>query len=228
MRTVRSPACSVGLDRLTIPVAIPVRDDPWSKRGLDLLVAGLGFLLALPVGLLIALAITLDDGGPVFRREPRWGRAGRAFLILKFRTAALSPDQPGAVRSPTGDRFFSRVGQFLRAHGLDELPQLLNVWRGDMSLVGPRPLAVAEIPAHLHPELLSEAGLAGFLERLTVRPGLTGLAQIYGSKYLRHRQKFRYDALYLRRRGWWLDVRLLLLSLRLSVAGRWEMRAKKL
>lgn len=207
---------------------IPLSSAPLLKRPFDFILASAGLLLSAPLWMLIAIAIKLDDAGPVFHSEARWGRGGVAFDILKFRTTTLNPSQPGATLSPTGDRHFTRVGSFLRARGLDELPQLLNILQGDMSFVGPRPLAVEEIPAHLKSELLQDPALAGFAERLAVRPGLTGIAQIYGSKYLSHRHKFRYDRLYIRNRTFLLDLRLLALSLWLSLRGKWEARGNKL
>lgn len=174
------------------------------------------------------IVIKRDDGGPLFHHELRWGYGGVAFRILKFRTFALDPQQPGVVFSPTGERCFSRAGALLRARGFDELPQLINILRGEMSFVGPRPLAIEELPLHQKPELIADPALAGFAVRLSVLPGLTGLAQIYGSKYLTHRQKFRYDTLYIQKQSLWLDLYLLVVSLWVSLRGRWEITGKKL
>jgi lipopolysaccharide/colanic/teichoic acid biosynthesis glycosyltransferase len=185
-------------------------------------------VLSAPLWLLIVLAIHVDDGGAVLLREERWGRGGKAFLILKFRTTALRPTQAGAELGITGERYFSRVGRFLRAVGLDELPQLINIWRGEMSCVGPRPLAVIEIPAHTHSDLLRSPEFEGLRERLSVRPGLTGIAQIYGSKYWQHRRKFRLDKFYINHQSFLLDLKLILLSIWLSLRGKWEVSSKKL
>ncbi len=157
-----------------VPAAVPLVRQPALKRGMDLFLSGLGLLLSAPLWPLIVGAIRREDGGPIFDPEMRWGRGGVGFRILKFRTVARSPDQPGALPSPTGEKHFTRVGRFLRARGLDEIPQLINIWRGEMSFVGPRPLAVAEIPVHLEPELLAQRRFEGFVARLAVRPGPDG------------------------------------------------------
>lgn len=214
------------LPRLLPPLAVCFPSP--AKRLLDLLLASGGLMLSAPLWLLIALLVKLEDGGPVFDNEVRWGWGGAAFRIFKFRTVALRADQPHALPSPTGEKYFTRVGRFLRARGLDEIPQLLNIWWGEMSFVGPRPLAVQEIPAHLDAGLIAAAHLVGFTERLRVQPGLTGLAQVYGSKYLSHRHKFRYDRLYVARQSIWLDLHLLALSCWVTFCGRWERVGKKL
>src|SRR5574343_1627613 len=139
------------------------------KRAFDLLVAGTALLLLSPLLLLIALAIKLDSPGPVFFRQERVGRHGVPFRIHKFRTMRHDPQGGGLQITVGADRRITRVGQFLRASKLDELPQLIDVWQGTMSLVGPRPEVpryVAHYPAALRDKVLS------------VRPGITDIASI--------------------------------------------------
>jgi lipopolysaccharide/colanic/teichoic acid biosynthesis glycosyltransferase len=115
----------------------------------------------------------------------------------------------------------------LRATALDELPQLWSIFRGDMSFVGPRALRVGEILTRGDGRVVSLASIAGYQRRHYVTPGLTGLAQIYADRDVPPRQKFRYDALYIRRRSFCLDVRLVFLSFWITLRGGWERRGKK-
>lgn len=140
-----------------------------AKRLFDLLLSSLGLLVLAPLLLLIALLIKLDSPGPVMFRQERVGRFGRPFHIHKFRTMRHEPAGQGLQITVGADRRITRVGGFLRASKLDELPQLLDVWLGDMSLVGPRPEVpryVAHYPAELREKVLS------------VRPGITDIASI--------------------------------------------------
>lgn len=141
----------------------------FAKRALDLVLASLGLLLLAPLLLLIALAIKLDSAGPVLFRQERVGRYGRPFRIHKFRTMVADAPARGPAITVGADARITRVGRWLRERRLDELPQLIDVLRGDMSLVGPRP----EVPRYVaqYPPALREAVLA-------VRPGLTDPASL--------------------------------------------------
>lgn len=198
------------------------------KRPFDVVLASVGLFLSLPLWLAIALAIKLEDGGPIFHSEERWGRGGTVFRIHKFRTTVVNPDSAAPLEADLGHRRFTWVGKFLRARGIDELPQLLNILKGEMSYVGPRPLALDDITVQHKKEYAADSRMAGFHERLSVRPGLTGIAQVFGSRYLGHRSKFRYDLFYVRNQSLLLDLRLLALSSWVSVRGKWEARGKKL
>jgi len=205
-----------------------LRREPLLKRPFDLILASIGLVLSIPIWLAVALAIKLEDAGSVLHREERWGRGGLIFRVHKFRTTAVGRNSSYPIEADLGHRRFTRVGKFLRARGLDELPQLLNILKGEMSFVGPRPLALDDITIQRKKEYAADPQMAGFQERLSVRPGLTGVAQIYGSRYLSHRHKFRYDLLYVRNQSFLLDLRLLVLSLWVSIRGKWEVRGKKL
>jgi lipopolysaccharide/colanic/teichoic acid biosynthesis glycosyltransferase len=197
------------------------------KRAFDVFLSASGLLLSSPLWLLFALAIKFEDGGPVFFAQERVGRCGRRFRALKFRS--MRPDaeaQTGAVQAAADDPRVTRVGRLMRVTAMDELPQLWNILRGDMSFVGPRALRPGEIEVQ-GGRLVRLEEVPGFEHRISVRPGLTGLAQIYAPRDVPRRQKFRYDRVYVERRSWMLDIRLLLLSFWISFLGTWEARGRK-
>ncbi|HEX9822727.1 MAG TPA: sugar transferase [Methylomirabilota bacterium] len=201
---------------------------PLAKRVLDVLLAGLGLLAAAPVMLAIAAAVKLGDGGPVFYRQARVGRGGRRFESWKFRSMIPGADACwGPRQAAAADARVTRVGRLLRATAMDELPQLWSILRGDMSVVGPRALMPEEIEVSGPGETVPIEKIPGYEARHRVVPGLTGLAQIYADRDVPRRHKFRYDALYIRRRSLWLDVRLILLSFWITVRGTWERRGSK-
>jgi lipopolysaccharide/colanic/teichoic acid biosynthesis glycosyltransferase len=198
------------------------------KRAFDATLAGAGLILSSPLWLVFAALIKLEDGGPIFFAQDRVGIGGRPFDALKFRS--MRPDAEaltGAIQAAEHDPRVTRVGRFMRATAMDELPQLWNILRGDMSFVGPRALRPGEIEAGADGRLTRLEDVPGFEHRIKVRPGLTGLAQVYAPRDVPRRQKFRYDRLYVRRRSWSLDLRLILLSFWISVLGTWEARGRK-
>ena len=203
--------------------------DPWLKRSLDILLAASALLMTLPVALLIALAVKLQDGGPVFYRQRRLGRYGRPFTSWKFRSMVPhhGPEAPWRQASADDPRV-TPVGHLLRATALDELPQLWSILVGDMSFVGPRALLPAEIETHGIGALVSAADVPGYAARHQVTPGLTGVAQIYADRDIPRRHKFRYDLIYVRRRSVLLDLRLIALSVWITLRGKWEHRGDKL
>ena len=198
------------------------------KRLFDILVSGAGLLVFSPVSLLIALAIKIDDGGPVLFAQERVGRGGHVFPAFKFRSMVVDAERDtGAVQATAHDPRVTRVGRLLRATAFDELPQLWNIFRGDMSVVGPRPLRPGEADTTADGRLLPLAAIPGYEARHRVRPGLTGLAQVYAPRDLPRTGKFRYDLLYQRRASLSLDLRLILLSFWTTLRGRWEDRGPK-
>lgn len=175
------------------------------KRALDVVCTLLGLTVLLLPLLLVALLIYVDDPGPVLFWQNRVGREGKRFRICKFRSMKMrTPKYLSAAELKEPDRYLTRVGRVLRRFSIDELPQLLNVLRGDMSLVGPRPLISDEYEIH---------ALRLRLGVYHVRPGLTGLAQINGRDRLSPAEKVRWDVQYLERFGLWTDVRILLATL---------------
>jgi lipopolysaccharide/colanic/teichoic acid biosynthesis glycosyltransferase len=221
----------------------------WAKRPFDILLSGLGLLGSLPICGLIAMGIKLDDGGPIFYAQERVGIGGKRFRSYKFRSMIPESDQRfGPLQAGEHDRRITRMGRFLRATALDELPQLWNIVKGDMSFVGPRPLLAEEIevrPKHFSVpnfrltvndprvgadeffEAIPLEKISGYAERHQVRPGLTGLAQVYADRDIPRQHKFKYDLLYIKRQSFWLDLRLIALSFWITAHGTWEHRGKK-
>jgi lipopolysaccharide/colanic/teichoic acid biosynthesis glycosyltransferase len=176
------------------------------KHALDFLLALALSVVALPLVLVAALLVKLTSRGPAFYTQTRVGKDGRLFTIYKIRTMIHNCESLTGPRwSEPGDPRVTPLGWFLRVTHLDELPQLLNVLRGEMSLIGPRP----ERPEFV-PEL--ERALPAYRQRLTVRPGVTGLAQVQqaaDSDLDSVRRKLAYDLYYIRHVGFWMDFRLL-------------------
>jgi lipopolysaccharide/colanic/teichoic acid biosynthesis glycosyltransferase len=200
----------------------------WAKRLFDLPLAALGLLASAPLWPCVALAIKLDDGGPVFYGQHRVGRGGRAFKSWKFRSMVPDSDERfGPLQARAGDSRVTRVGRVLRATALDELPQLWNIFKGDMSFVGPRALVPEEIEVHGDAALVPLEKIPGYEQRHRVRPGLTGLAQIYADRDIPRRSKFRYDLLYIKKQSFWLDLKLIALSFWITFRGKWEARGQK-
>jgi lipopolysaccharide/colanic/teichoic acid biosynthesis glycosyltransferase len=192
------------------------------KRLLDATLAAVGLVGSSPLWLLIAAAIKLQDGGPVLFEQIRTGQHGRRFRLLKFRSMIPEAERvTGAVLSAANDPRITPVGRVLRATALDELPQLVNILRGDMSFVGPRPERPEFVERFRHE-------IRGYERRLVERPGLTGLAQIYGRYDSEPRCKLRYDLLYVRRCSVPLDLKLIALSFWITFRGRWQHDGAKL
>jgi exopolysaccharide biosynthesis polyprenyl glycosylphosphotransferase len=181
------------------------------KRGCDVVISVAMLLLTLPMMALTALAIKLDSPGPVFYRQQRIGYLGRPFTLLKFRSMTLNAEAGGKPRwAQKQDPRITRVGAFIRATRIDELPQLANVIRGEMSLVGPRP----ERPHFV--EQLARA-IPFYRERSYVKPGLTGWAQVnfpYGASVEDAREKLAYDLYYAKHRSFLLDLSILISTIR--------------
>ena len=168
------------------------------KRIFDVGVAGLGLVLLSPIMLLTALAIKLDDGGPVLFKQQRIGRRGVPFTILKFRSMPVhTKDIPKA----SANLPITRVGRVIRRLNIDELPQLVNVLKGDMSIVGPRPALPVQT------ELLSQRSRNG---AMACRPGLTGLAQVNSYDGMSETEKARWDGLYASSVSPWADLQIIL------------------
>lgn len=178
---------------------------PLVKAWLDFTLAALLVLPAAPVILLCTLLVKLTSRGPAFYTQVRLGHRGRPYWIWKIRTMVHNAEASGPKWAAVGDARVTRVGRFLRATHLDELPQLWNILRGEMSLIGPRPERPEFIPA-------LAGALPHYEERLLARPGVTGLAQVQlppDSDLASVRAKLGYDLYYLRHASLWLDLRIL-------------------
>jgi lipopolysaccharide/colanic/teichoic acid biosynthesis glycosyltransferase len=183
---------------------------PAAKRGLDLAGAALGLVSVSPLLLVAAVAIKLNSPGPVLFRQRRLGRGGRPFDCLKLRTMVAGAPQMGSWQTADHDPRITRPGVLLRRFSLDELPQLLNVLTGSMSLVGPRPMVPQQAPEWPQEELR---------QRHSVRPGLSGLAQISGRSSLVAAESNRLDLEYCRRRSMALDLSILWRTVAVVLSG---------
>jgi putative colanic acid biosynthesis UDP-glucose lipid carrier transferase len=193
--------------------AISVCDTPFhgmdavSKRVTDIVLAGAALLVLAPLMLLIALAVKVTSSGPILFRQRRYGLNGEEIIVYKFRSMTVCEDGAVVTQAKKADNRVTRLGRILRSTSLDELPQLLNVLEGTMSVVGPRPHAVA------HNELYRKL-INGYMIRHKVRPGITGLAQVNGLRgetetVEKMRERVRFDLEYLSHWSPWLDVKIL-------------------
>lgn len=215
----------VGVEGNRIDELIELNLEGWTppkyKRVLDLSILTLSHLvllpLFLPLWLVIPLAIWLEDRGPIFFVQDRLGRNGKKFRIFKFRTMKECHDGGMAGEG----KQITRVGHILRATALDEFPQLINIWRGEMSFVGPRPLVPEEALMKV------EQDPQGWKLMNLLHPGLTGLAQVYGNRD-DHGAKAQWDLHYLLRMNLWVDLKLLILSIWITLRRQWEKNESKI
>ena len=179
-----------------------------AKRAFDVVAGLIAAVIASPFMVIIALAIKLYDGGPVFFTHDRLTRDGKAFKIYKFRSMRVQQEQKGYCLTRKNDDRITPVGKIIRKLHLDELPQIINIVKGDMSFVGPRP----ETPA-LAAEYCER--LPEFSFRLKVKAGLTGYAQVYGSYNTTPADKLKMDLTYIEKYSFWLDLKLMLLTFKI-------------
>lgn len=205
-------AKAIGGLRLDVASPVPAAEqDRLEKRLFDVAFAFIGLVLLSPLLLLVALAIKLDSSGPVFFRQRRYGRNNRVFRIFKFRTMTVAEDGDRVVQASRNDSRVTRVGRILRATSIDEIPQLINVLRGQMSLVGPRPHALA------HEERFEE-DFDLFSRRRRVLPGITGWAQVNGyrgeTKTAQDvERRMEYDLYYVDNWSIWFDMEIIVRTL---------------
>ncbi|MDD5063962.1 MAG: sugar transferase [Phycisphaerae bacterium] len=170
------------------------------KQVLDISISLPAIVLLLPVFAVIAIAIKLNSRGPVVFKQERAGKNGKPFIFYKFRTMRVDADSFGPSPKAGDDPRLTKTGKLLREYSLDELPQLFNVLKGDMSIVGPRPLYVSQMAEWNERQK----------KRLLVKPGLTGLAQISGRGELTREEKLELDVKYVETAGLWLDLKIIL------------------
>jgi undecaprenyl phosphate N,N'-diacetylbacillosamine 1-phosphate transferase len=174
------------------------------KRVSDIIISSVGIFSLLPVFTLIAMAIKLDDRGPMLFCQDRVGQNKRVFKIFKFRTMAVGAEKKGAgICVNENDERITRVGYFLRKNSLDELPQLFNVFKGEMSLVGPRPTLPYQVEKYDREQL----------RRLLVKPGITGWAQVKGRNAISWPERIEYDIWYIDNWSFWLDLKIIFLTM---------------
>ena len=193
------------------------------KRSFDLTLLAVSHVALFPLWILlwitIPLLIWVFDRGPIFYKQQRAGKDGRVFTALKFRTMVPNADRLGPSWTVEGDVRITKIGKLLRRTALDELPQLISIWKGDMSLVGPRALSLKE-------QKDLEDQISGFADRLQIRPGLTGMAQVY-DRADNANDKYAHDQEYLNCMGPLLDTKLIILFVINSVFSRWDHRSGK-
>jgi len=206
------------------------------KRLFDIALSLFGIILSLPLWILISFAILLEDGWPIFYFQERIGRGERIFKAIKFRSMIKDAEKDvGPVQAIENDPRITKAGRLLRATAMDELPQLINILKGDMSFVGPRALRAAEIETGnkdygirgMDYEAMPLERIPGYHERHSVRPGLTGLAQVYLPTDAPRPEKFHYDLLYIKNQSFFLDLKFIFLSFWITFRGKWESRGKK-
>lgn len=199
------------------------------KRFFDLMLVLAGLLISSPMWLIFSIVIKLEDRGPILFTQSRWGKDKGTIKVYKFRTMVPNAVEIfGNIQAQEHDPRITRVGRFLRATSLDEMPQLLNILKGDMSWVGPRALPIDEVQTRGQDADLPDEAIPGFDERARLRPGLTGIAQIYAPRDIPREQKYQYDAIYNNSQSMWLDLRLIFLSLWITLRARWESQANKI
>ena len=178
----------------------------FTKRALDLLISFLALIISSPLMLLCALAVLLDAGKPVLFRQDRLGLKGKVFSMYKFRSMVHNAEHTGSgVYSEAGDERVTRTGRILRALSLDELPQLFNILKGDMSLIGPRP------PLTYHPWTVDKY-TEEQLHMFDVRPGITGWAQVNGRKTVEWNKRIELNCWYADHVSFWLDLKILFMT----------------
>jgi lipopolysaccharide/colanic/teichoic acid biosynthesis glycosyltransferase len=203
--------------------------DSMRKRLFDILLAGVGLLLSSWLWVIIAIAIIIEDGFPVLIRQPRVGRGGEPFFSIKFRSMKkYALKEKINSQALENDPRITTVGSFLRKIALDELPQLLNIFLGQMSFVGPRALLHREIEINGDHQYMKIDDVPGYGARTAIYPGLTGIAQIFAPRDIPRKYKFKYDMLYIKKMNLYTDVKLILLSFLISCNGAWEKRYAKI
>jgi len=195
----------------------------------DGLLSFVGLILLSPIWAVAWFLILLEDGGPVLIKQKRIGKNGVIFDSFKFRSMyKTSLAENINIQAQEDDARVTRFGRFVRNTALDESPQLINVLMGEMSFVGPRPLLQSEVEINGGEQHVDITSIPGYSERSSVIPGLTGLAQLYHSRDIARRDKFRYDLEYIKKCSLRLDVKLIALSILVTLLGRWETRKPKL
>ena len=177
------------------------------KRVMDIMVSGIGLIVASPILLLTAVLIKIDSPGPVLFLQERLGKDGQVFKIAKFRSMRVGAEHTGSgVYSGKNDDRVTKIGRFIRATSIDELPQLYNILKGEMSLVGPRP------PLTYHPWTIDK-----YTEEqrhmFDVRPGITGWAQVHGRKDVEWHRRIELNVWYVRHISFWLDVKIFFMTI---------------
>ncbi|HEY8362361.1 exopolysaccharide biosynthesis polyprenyl glycosylphosphotransferase [Caldicoprobacter faecalis] len=183
------------------------------KRVMDIVLSLIGLVIAIPLMLIFGIAIKLESKGPVFYCQERVGKNGKVFMLYKLRSMYQNAEENGAKWAEKDDPRVTKVGRIMRKTRIDELPQLFNVLKGDMSIVGPRP----ERPIFTYQ---FNEQIPGFVNRLQVKPGLTGWAQVNGGYELGPAEKLEYDLYYIENRSIWMDIKIMLKTVKVILTGK--------
>lgn len=195
-------------------VSLPENVKPYLyvKRGIDVVLAAIGIVISLPIVLIFAVLIVLETPGSPFYVQQRVGKDGKYFNLIKLRSMRRDAEAAGARWAAADDPRVTKIGAFMRKTRIDELPQLLSVLKGDMSMIGPRPerpMFTAKFNQEIH----------GFADRLLVKPGLTGLAQVNGGYDLTPREKLKYDLAYISHLSPVLDFKIMVKTIKVLFTG---------
>lgn len=183
------------------------------KRMLDILASIIGLIIGIPLIAIFGLLVKMEDRGPIFYKQERLGKNLKVFYIYKIRSMRVDAEKIGGAQwAQKDDPRITKTGKFIRKTRIDEIPQLFNILKGDMSLIGPRPE---------RPELTYkfEKEIPGFIKRLTVKPGLTGLAQVNGGYEITPNEKLKWDLIYIKNRNIIMDMKIILKTVRVVFTG---------
>lgn len=193
------------------------------KRIFDFSLALIGLFMSLPLWFIFALAIWFEDRGPIFYFQERVGKGGKIFKSIKFRSMIPEAEKNlGPVQAKKNDPRDTKIGRILRRTAMDELPQLINILKGEMSFVGPRALRPMETEPTDASGVRDIFHIRGFEKRASIQPGLTGVAQVFASRNLPRGEKFKYDLWYVDNISFWLDIRLIAKSILVTLKARWD------
>lgn len=181
-------------------------------RVLDIMIGIVGLVISIPILIIFGIMIKKEDGGPIFYKQDRLGKDGKVIFIYKLRSMRVDAEKNGAVWAEKNDPRITKVGRFIRKTRIDEIPQFLNILKGEMSIIGPRPE---------RPTLTMEFNekIPGFINRLVVKPGLTGYAQVNGGYDISPEDKIKDDLYYIRNRSFFLDLGILLKTVKVVLTG---------
>ncbi len=181
-------------------------------RVLDIMIGIVGLVISIPILIIFGIMIKKEDGGPIFYKQDRLGKDGKVIFIYKLRSMRVDAEKNGAVWAEKNDPRITKVGRFIRKTRIDEIPQFLNILKGEMSIIGPRPE---------RPTLTMEFNekIPGFINRLVVKPGLTGYAQVNGGYDISPEDKIKDDLYYIKNRSVFLDLNILLKTVKVVLTG---------
>lgn len=182
------------------------------QRVLDIILSSIGLLVGIPLIAIFGILIKLEDHGPITYKQERMGKGGKTFYIYKLRSMRTDAEKFGAQWATKNDPRITKVGNFIRKTRIDEIPQLFNILKGDMSIIGPRP----ERPSFT---LEFNEEIPGFINRLSVKPGLTGWAQVNGGYDITPEEKLKADIYYIQNRSFSMDANILLKTVKVVFTG---------